>query len=307
MALRPATPAEITLFQTESHPTWGSHLSLAGYIARDWANYATPYMNLLVSPPATAHSHYHVLAQETAPHARLAACETLARRCWISSATGEVSLGRCETLASVFTLPEHRRQGHAHQMLSQLVRQIDSGPCDVSLLYSEVGDYYAQFGYVSYAVPVHKIHYAREPDAHPPHKLVSPQDFPSIISHYAQFLKSTLPPSSICLVPTVDILNWFNNRSPLVGVWINATNYALATDSTLLLMHADSETLQNALLSALCSHITADELTVWKSDLSFPIDEPLFENSSLSALRFNPDSQLNANINWHANGKLFWF
>lgn len=307
MTLRPATPAEITLFQTASHSTWGSHLSLAEYISRDWKNYATPYMNLLVPPPAIAHSHYHIFAHENAPHIPLAACETLTRRCWISSATGEIAVIPCKTIASVFTLPEHRRQGVAHQMISQLAHQFDIDHCDISLLYSEVGEYYSQFGFTSHNVPVHRINYAYKPDQQPFHKLISSDDFSSIISHYAKYLLSTLPPSAVCLEPTVDILNWFNNRSPVIGVSIDSTNYALATDSTLLLMHADSVDLQKALLTALCSHIKADKLTIWKTDLSFPIEEPLFENSSLSALRINPASKIDPNLTWYKNGKLFWF
>ncbi|AAS54740.2 AGR250Cp [Eremothecium gossypii ATCC 10895] len=98
----------------------------------------------------------------------VSSCETLNRVGWCipgeSSDDAVPILTIC--VGVVYTLPTHRGKGYAKEMVTRVNRHYDSMAQKledtfvknkVMFLYSEVGEYYSQVGYVSAYVPLHRI------------------------------------------------------------------------------------------------------------------------------------------------------
>ncbi|KAJ3392061.1 hypothetical protein HDU92_008659 [Lobulomyces angularis] len=90
----------------------------------------------------------YVLIEHSKPFEILSSCETYERSCSISTATGELVNGRCFSIASVFTPPNHRGKGFASEMMKLLFNILKNKGALASNLNSDVGRlFYAKFGW----------------------------------------------------------------------------------------------------------------------------------------------------------------
>ncbi|SCU97659.1 LADA_0H07492g1_1 [Lachancea dasiensis] len=99
----------------------------------------------------------------------VSSCETLNRVGWSITphSQGEAVPVLTACIGGVFTIPEHRGKKYAAEMITRLNQFFDglsstagnSGFLKniVIFLYSEVGEYYSKFGYVSRPVPLHSV------------------------------------------------------------------------------------------------------------------------------------------------------
>ncbi|SCW01138.1 LAFE_0D05908g1_1 [Lachancea fermentati] len=104
----------------------------------------------------------------------VSSCETLNRVGWYTKpeSSGNVQPVLSICVGGVFTSEENRGKGYASVMierLNQFYDKLADAPGSpsflkdkVMFLYSEVGDYYAKFGYISRHVPVHSVHHLDE-------------------------------------------------------------------------------------------------------------------------------------------------
>lgn len=84
---------------------------------------------------------------------RLCSCEVVFREGHRIDKKGKIS-AKVASIGAVFTYTEHRRKGYAKIMLDKVVEKLQQMKIDFSILHSEVGEYYSNFDYVSFHVPV---------------------------------------------------------------------------------------------------------------------------------------------------------
>ncbi|SCV01066.1 LANO_0F09978g1_1 [Lachancea nothofagi CBS 11611] len=171
----------------------------------------------------------------------VSSCETLNRVGW--SVTPE-SKGVIEPVLSVciggvFTIPEFRGQGYGAEMITKVNQLFDElsdtpGAPDllkniVIFLYSEVGEYYAKFGYGSRPAPLHTIeeldtvlkHYCRGQEERDSNRVVGLEGCDRLIAlqkeNFANSLKEIhlANPNAFVftLEPSNAIFEWFHRRS----------------------------------------------------------------------------------------------
>ncbi|SCU84985.1 LAFA_0D13212g1_1 [Lachancea sp. 'fantastica'] len=117
---------------------------------------------------------YYVLKDLDLPHTSktsqiVSSCETLNRvgLAVTPKSQGAVRPVLTACIGGVFTIPEHRGRKYGGEMIKRLNKYLDgiSSPPDapefvqdiVTVLYSEVGEFYSKFGYVSRPVPLHTV------------------------------------------------------------------------------------------------------------------------------------------------------
>ncbi|KIW02727.1 uncharacterized protein PV09_06161 [Verruconis gallopava] len=79
--------------------------------------------------------------------------ETLKKEVVLKFSDGTVKNTIAYGIASVFTAPEHRGKGVAAAMMERLGQWLDGDEagCELSILYSDIGEYYARLGWPSYS------------------------------------------------------------------------------------------------------------------------------------------------------------
>lgn len=166
----------------------------------------------------------------------VSSCETLNRVAWCihPESHGEIEPVLSVCIGGVYTIPEHRGKKFAQLMITQLNEYYDKlsqRPGASSFLkwkfmflYSEVGDYYEKFGYVSEHVPLHSITqlddlyklYCEDSKG----RYLSFDDYEDLVSlQKTQFkaglksLHSVQGKSYVFTVePSLDIYKWFQHR-----------------------------------------------------------------------------------------------
>jgi hypothetical protein len=117
-----------------AHEAWGQKLTIPEFVARE--------ERLRAHPWARASMTTWLLVEDGGV---LSSCETFAMHSFLDGAAGR-SFG----VASVYTEPALRGRGHAARMMQLLPRE----GFQAGILFSDVGDYYARFGWRS--VPAHE-------------------------------------------------------------------------------------------------------------------------------------------------------
>lgn len=211
--------------QAINHPSWGMPLSLDAYQYRDGVNYYHPYMNLERSDGANGVIYFLLRNDETGNVE--SACEVLIRDAWLKDEDGTLKDVKCGVLGSVFTDPKFRGKGNANVLMTKFnlkMKEFLKDENDILFLYSEIGEYYAKFGYCSENVPVWQLKSADTKelwdDASSQWEKVTPVHFKRIADDYAERLQKIMRDhtgkssgSAFCVRPTGDILEWFANRA----------------------------------------------------------------------------------------------
>ncbi len=145
--LKVATPSEQRERDLFTASAWGSTLTLEQFIERE---------ERLRAHPWAARALTSWLWQDTAGNT-LSSCETFRDEAIVGAKTGTAS-----TIASVFTEPKLRGQGHAANMLRAVIERLRG---ELALtLFSEIGtDYYQRLGF--WPVPAFDTFFAPRPDA----------------------------------------------------------------------------------------------------------------------------------------------
>lgn len=86
----------------------------------------------------------------------VSACETLTRPA-LMKIDGKLVETKSLSVGSVFTAAKYRGRSYAKDMMKDLVEWSDANNIPVAVLYSDVGEYYAQFGYKSVGTSQIKI------------------------------------------------------------------------------------------------------------------------------------------------------
>lgn len=334
LTLVPTTSEEeIRECQRQNYATWGGRYTLQGYQDRDWNNYARPYMNNLHRRRGELGGVYFVLKNEEGEIE--SGCEILLRKGWVKLESGDIESCTSAVVGSVYTQERYRGKGNASTMMAQLNGLLDreylAGEHDVAFLYSEIGDYYAQFGYESLEEPVYTFA-ADQFSAPAPAKhtlLTSSTDWAPIAAELRASVYSSLVSAggrAFALQPVPDIFAWFAVRAqadasnsrlartiPMGASFHDdkgRLNFVVSVPSaagcTVVAMVAHSPRSRDTLLALVAQGLPKGAgIEVWRSDYGdmsgAPIGAHVTANSSVSALRM-------AKIkNWVGNGKWCWF
>ncbi|ODV76948.1 uncharacterized protein CANTADRAFT_8125 [Suhomyces tanzawaensis NRRL Y-17324] len=194
----------------------------------------------------------------------LASCELFIRSAWRVDYVDSVPVKRqvlCGCVGGVFTYPENRKQGLGKIMIDQLVEHSKLskyvGPDGYTFLYSEIGEYYTQFGFKSFAVPLTNISLDDKGDEHDlgNHELIYYHQFDEYYQYYSdQVQRNTLKQveadkkSRVTIAPTSDYVNWFHLRSKYISYKLfyehkepSKMDFANATYEQILARFEDTE------------------------------------------------------------------
>jgi GNAT superfamily N-acetyltransferase len=194
---------------------WGGALSPAQYAARD--EHVAAHSAWMRSPGA-----YTVYALAAPNEAPLAYCDTFEMRALCCEEEGIAAPCAVLGIASVFTPTQHRRQGHASRMLTQLAASVrQRGKAVALLLMCEIApEIYARCGYVApEAAPAADWAFSAEvTSVAPPARTSSvlQADLPALAARCAELaqrdLLSQRVVGAITVTPTADQLRWHMAR-----------------------------------------------------------------------------------------------
>ncbi|KAH3663338.1 hypothetical protein OGAPHI_005328 [Ogataea philodendri] len=278
---------------SHNHESWGGKLSVDEYCEREQRNYTHRLCDLWRDPSVTNGTYYWVL-KDTAlsPTDRqdiVCACEFLVR----DSYYFDTELRACKSavVGSVYTLKDHRKKGYATKMLAMLVdkmKEILTGEHDFTFLYSEVGEFYAQFGYKSANVPLAELATGGKTDIQ--YTPIRGEQLAAFVDQYDRKLQALVrrEPGSVAVKPSPAGVEWFHNRSVhLAGLQkrqfdancfgLNIGNafviwyYEFATDRvTILMLDAETkEQVKQLLECCICECSGVKKIRVWHDELVY--------------------------------------
>ncbi|CAI2179998.1 2641_t:CDS:2 [Funneliformis geosporum] len=142
LTLIEATPEQVIITNRNTYVEWGApHLTLDEYISRE---------RILSSLPFTSKNFtVWILVPRSTPETTtniLSSCETFIRPALVQSSQKQY----CYSIASVFTPPEHRKNGYASYMMEMLGKKLKENFQGVgfSFLYSDIGPkFYSRLGW----------------------------------------------------------------------------------------------------------------------------------------------------------------
>jgi GNAT superfamily N-acetyltransferase len=194
---------------------WGGALSPAQYAMRD--EHVAAHSAWMHSPGA--YTIYALVAPGEAP---LAYCDTFELRALCCEEDGAATPCTVFGIASVFTSPQHRRQGHASRMLTQLAASVrQRGKAVALLLMCEIApEIYARCGFVApEAAPAADWAFSAEvASVAPPARTSSvlQADLPALAARCAELAERDLLAQrvvgAITVTPTADQLRWHMAR-----------------------------------------------------------------------------------------------
>lgn len=218
-----------------NHPSWGSSFTISQYYEREKINYQHSLCNLERDNSKDIRGDFYWVLKDTKvtnqeTNAKLknivASCEILVRDSFYldSRSSSEIKPCYSAVIGSVFTFPEFRSKGYASEMLRQLVmkmKQLLPGKYDYSFLYSEVGEFYSQFGFNSKYIPISLIPLKNVTSSSDNDYIPLTTNFEDQINIYSIALKQLMLSEGkakskhllFCLKPQQRIIEWFNNRS----------------------------------------------------------------------------------------------
>ncbi|KAK4201053.1 hypothetical protein QBC40DRAFT_279043 [Triangularia verruculosa] len=148
------TPAELPKISALSHPNWGGALTLQDYLDRE------DYMTTVPLSKNGGITHW-LLTLASSPESDrpiLASCESIKKRAFYTTPSGEVREGIAHGVASVFTDPQYRGKGYASRMMSDVGEKVrtwqlggEDRPVVFSVLYSDIGKgFYSKHGWAPF-------------------------------------------------------------------------------------------------------------------------------------------------------------
>ncbi|VEU23332.1 DEKNAAC104583 [Brettanomyces naardenensis] len=229
--------------QSRNHENWGKPLTLDEYYKREEISYKHELCNLDRDYSKEKKGDYYWVLKDTDidtssktgadPKLKniVSACEILVRDSWYldtENPDSEPSDCLSAVIGSVYTFSEHRSKGYASRMLQLLVEKMQDilgNPHDFSFLYSEVGEFYSNFGFKSYHVPVCIIPMKSIKELPAIDYVPLTTHFESQVELYGKKMKQLMLKEAksgeksvvVCLKPQQQILEWFLNRSRHTG------------------------------------------------------------------------------------------
>ncbi|CAH6720322.1 hypothetical protein CLIB1444_03S09340 [[Candida] jaroonii] len=211
---------------TRSHcsQTWKGILSSKDFILREYV-----LSNSEMGRPYAAFMLINVANE------RLCSCEVVFREGHrIENGNGKTSTtaAKVASVGAVFTYTEHRRKGYAKIMLNKVIEKLHDMNIDFSILHSEVGEYYSNFDYVSFHVPVLQKSVTHKPQTlkdirdeykfnNETLKLVSYHEFKPLIDIYNKYTTERIESyndnkTRVTIDINEHIVDWFHLRSKYV-------------------------------------------------------------------------------------------
>lgn len=225
MALELITDAEtIRYTHLQNAAAWRSRLTAEEYADREWHIGCGSKVGQRDYARHTGLYHFAFRVDGVI----VASCETLNRKGW-RARDGELVEVVVPCIGGVFTLAEHRGNGHAAEMIKQLNAYWDERLDNrgFMILYSEVGDYYAKFGYASHEVKVHDLHITDSlPSAQYDHVPLGYEQYHDLVDIQYNRIKAHLIENSqgktlFSMIPTIDIYSWFHDRDLFIAERLN--------------------------------------------------------------------------------------
>lgn len=217
--------------QAVNHPTWGYPLTLEQYQNRESLSYKNGQCDLTRDYNEVKNGGYYFVLRDSEVNngtgnknvdTIVSACEILVRPSWFSR-EGKIHECLSAVVGSVYTAPQHRHQGYAKQMLTELVGAINSialGPYDFSYLYSDVGEFYSQFGFKSYPTPTATIPLTGDRPQIAADYVKLQSDYQHWLDVYSQKLINILEHSryAVVLQPAQSVIDWWEDRSKITAM-----------------------------------------------------------------------------------------
>jgi hypothetical protein len=272
MLLRLATDEELRARDRLTYQAWGDRLSVDEFAARE--------QRLRGHKWAAAHLESWLLVDGAAT---LSSCELFRMRSFLR-APGGWQAGLTFGVASVFTEPSLRRQGYAARMMALLVEQMRGRRAQASVLFSDVGDYYARAGYQLLPAIDRELPSAAGDPARPVDRLLTDEELG------VRHAEVPLPEVGLAIWPEADQLDWHRERErayaallgrsslPHAGALAGRGSIAWAADFkhdklVVLYLHAERLEELTALVEAAAREAAAaglDRVSHWEAPLPFP-------------------------------------
>lgn len=203
---------------------WGTSLSKPDYLERE------AYLTTIPLAKNGGVTHWILVDRNLPPNARpiLASCESL-RKSVLVAKNGSVTEGITHGIGSVFSAPKYRGKGYASRMLRELGPVLKSwqvteksGPCDFSVLYSDIGKkYYTKLGWV----PFPSSHIALAPSTSSTNsmkaKSLAEGDIAELCALDEQYIRQALESAKdgrthVAKIPSHDQMLWHHKREHFV-------------------------------------------------------------------------------------------
>ncbi|KAH8922179.1 hypothetical protein BT69DRAFT_1282484 [Atractiella rhizophila] len=173
-------------------------------------------------------------------------CEIYLRPVYVSKQSGQVENGYCQAISAVFTPDHHRRKGYASKLMTDLHLKLqEKGKATghevvLSILYSDVGDFYTRCGQGWDPHSPRSTYWTVEvlsaldslPSSSPePVSITTTEEIYDVCRHDARLLQQELPTQSrkdkqavFALVPTGQEVEWQNGKASLIAGHLGKTN-----------------------------------------------------------------------------------
>lgn len=156
----------------------------------------------------------------------LSSCETYSKQCFLGN-----TMGTCFVIASVFTPPEHRKNGYCSEMLTLLSNRLRSSGATAITLYSDIGPtFYSKLGWHLYP-SISLIYDLTSPTVTVPVQIKGEflvfKDLITRITVYNTLQINTTkqsPDRFVCL-PSFNSLQWLQKRSEFYCNILNIPNF----------------------------------------------------------------------------------
>jgi hypothetical protein len=220
-----AADGELVVGETikNNYSAWGKPLTLDQYFVREQTLKVHSFGNLTCWTLISDDQRKDILAQ----------CETYERPVRLISKGGGVQMVNGFGIASVYTPPEHRRNGYCSTMLEQLPSRIDAS---VSNLYSDIGpNFYRKLGWNVFApfdllVDVSAYQRQKQMESGVCDSILELSDLRDIVRDYDNLLARRADeiiekdPDAIVsiLIPTIECVLWFRTRSEIFARFLRA-------------------------------------------------------------------------------------
>lgn len=217
------TPAEAHQSLLHNVDEWRGALSHEAYFRRE-AHLATQALTVnggLGSWQLSAHG------DGTSDRQQLCACETIRKRALFGNGmTGSVEDVVCFGVASVFTPPARRGNGHASEMFKLLAKHCDGEDqgCKFSVLYSDIGKkFYARHGWRPRESSHLRLQPSHSAEHDPDVKLLTRADIDSLCAEDEGLIRARVArlakqgKNSVAVIPDADTLRWQLARESFVS------------------------------------------------------------------------------------------
>ncbi|CAG8550155.1 9533_t:CDS:2 [Funneliformis caledonium] len=321
-----ATPEQVIITNRNSFVEWGApHLTLEEYLSRE---------RLLSSLPFTSKNFtVWILVPRSTPETTtniLSSCETFIRPALVQPSQKLY----CYSIASVFTPPEHRKNGYASYMMEMLGKKLKENFQGVgfSFLYSDIGtEFYSRLGWKVFG---HKeIQFNIENENENLNDITSDianaiplswTDVEDLTKYDCSLIENEIVVSSAkygaVVLPTFECFEWLfartNGDDQIIGFVIWTYNFQEEILQILRFRSLNTNVTKSLIKRAklYASHYNFKKITVWNPNLKLFTDTIIIEGGELvertkslpSLAWYNNDKGFNDDVEWILNENYAW-